>query len=252
MAWVSENKKQFDGNCCGSLVTTTLALLPFQIVSKGDYIKAEISPYGESDWTEVTLSIDTVISEGYFIHSYNGAALPAPLTCGMYDFRVTAGEMWYFEPISVEDFEITTTAFTLRDLIMAPLKFSESQVDGIPIIAPCDRFLPFMFATENATSGSITVYLYDSECTAEEITITVDVLTIDGKTYYIHDGACFTPLLECGLYKLEIVDGGHSYMSVWFEVECGISDIPDGSVVLRDFNGCVMRDEFGNLLYEDC
>ena len=44
--------------------------------------------------------------------------------------------------------------------------------------------------------------------------IVVDIMTIGGKTYYIHEGGCFSPFLECRLYKLEIVDGENSYFSV--------------------------------------
>jgi len=110
-----------------------------------------------------------------------------------------------------------------------------------------------MFSTENATSGTVTVYLYDADCVVTELTdIVVTVLTISGKTYYIHEGDCFYPFLECGTYKLEIVDGTHSYFSVPFSAVCDMNDIPDGYRALRDFNGCVMRDETGVILYEEC
>jgi len=227
-------------------------LLPFQIISEGDYIRSEISVYGSGVWTEITLPIDTVYAEDFYFHSYNGAAIDA-LSCGVYEFRVVAGETWWFEPIMVQVFEIETNVYSARNDLMVPLRFTEgTQLEGIPLIAPCDSFLPFMFATENATSGTITVYLYDEDCNATEIDIDVDVITIEGKTYYIYDGACFFPFLECGLHKLEIVDGDHSYFSVWFDVECGISDIPDGSRPMLDMNRCVMRDEDGVILYEQC
>jgi len=251
--YIDQNKILFNGNCCSSLVTNKAALLPFQIISSGDYIKAEISPYGEDNWSEITLTIDTVIAEGYFIHSYDGSDLAEELDCGMYDFKVTAGELWYFEPIMVEDFTIDTNAFTKRDLLMTPLKFSENQIDGIPIIAPCDSFLPFMFATENATSGTVTVWLFDEDCNETELEdFDITVIEVGGMTYYIYEGPCLEELLECGLYKLEIEDGDNSYYSVWFQVECDISDIPDGSRVLRDYNGCVIRDEEGVIQYETC
>ena len=111
-----------------------------------------------------------------------------------------------------------------------------------------------MFATENATSGTITIYLYDvvAECEVTEIDIDVEVLTISGMTYYIYEGECVYPFLDCGIYKIEIVDGLHSYFSVPIDVECNMSDIPDGSRVMLDFNRCVMRDEEGNIMYESC
>src|SRR5690606_15337853 len=42
------------------------------------------------------------------------------------------------------------------------------------------------------------------------------------------------------------------YYSVPFVPECGISDIHDGYQPMRDFNGCVMRDTDGAILYEEC
>lgn len=253
MSYINPNMITFPGHCCPSLVTTTDRLLPFQVISNGAYVRAEISPYGEDNWSEIALSVTSIYTSGFYIHSYIGSLLSGELSCGAYDFRVIAGETWWFEPFAVEDFEITETAYTIRDLLALPLKFAEQQIEGIPIIAPCDSFLPFMYATDNATSGSVTVYLYDEDCNATELTdIVVDIMTIGGKTYYIHEGGCFSPFLECGLYKLEIVDGENSYFSVWFDVECGIEDIPDGNRALRDFNGCVMRDADGDILYESC
>ena len=228
----------------------TDALLPFQIISEGDFIRAEIRECG-GEWATIDIDVSTIYTEGAYIHSYDGS-LDTPLDCGCYEFRVIAGETWWFEPFTVEDFEFTTNSFTARDDLMLPLKFAEQQIEGIPIIAPCDSFLPFMFATENATTGTVVTYLYDAECNATEITIDIEVLTIGGKTYYIHDGACFFPFLECGLYKLEIVDGEHSYMSIWFEAICNMNDIPDGNRAMRDANGCVMRDEIGDIIYEQC
>jgi uncharacterized protein (TIGR02145 family) len=75
---------------------------------------------------------------------------------------------------------------------------------------------------------------------------------IDGKTYYWHRGECLYPFLTCGKYYLKIVDGANTYYSVPFVPECGISDIPDGYQPMRDFNGCVMRDTDGTILYEEC
>jgi len=234
------------------LVTDTTHLLPFQVISNGAFMKFEYSPHGENTWTILTILYSEVVIDGFYYISYNGNAIDE-LPCGAYDFKLTAGETWYFETIRVEDFIITENAYTLRDELMLPLKFSEQQFETTPLIAPCDSFLPFMYATDNATSGSVTVYLYDEDCNATELTdIVVDIMTIGGKTYYIHEGGCFSPFLECGLYKLEIVDGENSYFSVWFDVECGIEDIPDGNRALRDFNGCVMRDADGDILYESC
>ena len=253
MSYISPKKIVYPGECCPALVTGLSHLLPFQVISNGAYMKMEYSLYGADSWSEITLPVTTVMTDDFFIHSYNGEPLASELPCGVYEFRLTAGETWYFETIRVEDFIITENAYTLRDELMLPLKFSEQQFETTPLIAPCDSFLPFMYATDNATSGSVTVYLYDEDCNATELTdIVVDIMTIGGKTYYIHEGGCFSPFLECGLYKLEIVDGENSYFSVWFDVECGIEDIPDGNRALRDFNGCVMRDADGDILYESC
>lgn len=248
MMYPAKNMITFNGDCCSQIITVVDVILPFQIISSGDYIKAEISEYGSDVWTDVILDITTVFVQGSYIHSHMGSAVD--MTCGMYEFRVTAGEMWWFEPFTVDDFEIDINTFTKRDELMLPLKFADQQIEGIPLIAPCDSILPFMFSTPNATSGSVTVYLYDVNCDVTEVLdITVDILTIGGKTYYIHDGAILSEFLECGIHKIEIVDGTHSYFSVWFDVECGTSDIPDGYRALRDVNGCVMRDEYGTVTF---
>jgi hypothetical protein len=237
------------------LVTDKYSLLPFQVISAGDYVSAEISEYGSGVWTEIILPVMSVVTEGFFIHSYDGSTLAEELECGAYEFRVTAGEVWWFEPFTVEEFEFNENAYRIRDLLMLPFKFSDQQFETIPLIAPCDSFLPFMFTTENATSGSVQYYLYDvtNDCEVMELTdIEVSVMTINGRTYYIHEGGCIYPFLECGIYKIEIVDGDHSYFSVPFDVECGLEDIPDGYRAMRDFNGCVMRDEDGDILTEQC
>ncbi len=252
MSYVSRNKITYPGGCCPALVMPVDSLLPFQIISEGDYIRSEISVYGSDVWTEITIPITTVISEGFYIHSYDGTALGTPLDCGAYEFRVVAGETWWFEPFTIEDFTFTENSFRIRDLLMAPLKFSEQRFDTLPLIAPCDSFLPFMFTTENPTSGSPTYTLIASDGTETALTITVDVLTIAGRTYYIHDGACFYPFLTCGQYHIRINDGVFVYYSVPFNVECGMNDIADGYRAMRDANGCVMRDEDGDILIEEC
>ena len=229
-----------------------VSLLPFQIISEGDYVRSEISDYGSGVWTEITLPITSVVTEGFYIHSYDGSTLAAELDCGAYEFRVTAGEMWWFEPFTVEEFEFYENAYHKRDLLMLPFKFSDLQFETLPLIAPCDSFLPFMFTTENATSGTPTYTLVSLDGTETALTITVDVLTIDGRTYYIHDGECFYPFLECGRYYVRIDDGSYSYFSAWFDAVCEMNDIPDGSRAMRDANGCVMRDELGEILTEPC
>ena len=75
------------------------------------------------------------------------------LDCGAYDFKLTAGEVWYFEAITVKDFEITENAYTIRDDLMLPFKFSEQQFETLPLIAQCDEIMPFMFSTENGRAG---------------------------------------------------------------------------------------------------
>jgi len=254
MSYISPNKIVYPGECCPALVTDLVHLLPFQVISNGAYTKMEYSLYGEDSWTEITLPVTTVMTDGFFIHSYNGEPLASELPCGVYEFRLTAGETWYFEPIMVEDFEFTENAYKIRDLLMIPFKFSEQQFETLPLIAPCDSILPFMFTTTNPTEGMLEVYLYDvcNNCEAVEIDLDIHVRTIAGMTYYYYEGGCLETFLECGIYKIEIVDGAHSYWSVPFAPECGISDIPDGYRPLTDFNGCVMRDEFGNILTEVC
>jgi len=255
MSYIAKNMICYSKKCCPSLITDIYSLLPFQIISNGDFQYAEISPRDKNTWTVIDVPVITVVTDGFYIHSYDGSTLDEILDCGAYDFRVQAGEMWWFEPFKVEDFEFTENAYHVRDLLMLPFKFSDLQYETSPIIAPCDSFLPFMFSTENATSGTITINLYDvtNDCYVTElIDITVTVMTIAGRTYYIHEGDCFYPFLECGIYKLEIVDGGNSYFSVPFSAVCNINDIPDGYRALRDFNGCVMRDEDGDILTEQC
>jgi hypothetical protein len=215
-------------------------------------MKMEYSLYGEDSWTEITLPVTTVMTDGFFIHSYNGETLASELPCGVYEFRLTAGETWYFEPIMIEDFTITENALSVRDELMTPFKITEQLADTTPLIAPCDRILPFMFRTSNATSGTVTVTMVDSDGAETALSITVSTGVIDGKTYYWHRGECLYPFLTCGKYYLKIVDGANTYYSVPFMPECGISDIPDGNEPLRDANGCVMRDADGNILYEPC
>ena len=252
MSYISPNKIVYPGECCPALLTDLSHLLPFQVISNGAYMKMEYSLYGEDSWTEITLPVTTVMTDGFFIHSYNGEALAPELPCGVYEFRLTAGETWYFEPIMIEDFTITENALSVRDELMTPFKFTEQIIDTTPLIAPCDRILPFMFRTDNVTSGSIVVTMVDSDGAETALSITVQTGVIDGKTYYWHRGECLYPFLTCGKYYLKIVDGANTYYSVPFVPECGISDIPDGNEPLRDANGCVMRDADGNILYEPC
>ena len=252
MSYISPNKIVYPGECCPALLTDLSHLLPFQVISNGAYMKMEYSLYGEDSWTEITLPVTTVMTDGFFIHSYNGEALASELPCGVYEFRLTAGETWYFEPIMIEDFTITENALSVRDELMTPFKITEQLADTTPLIAPCDRILPFMFRTSNATSGTVTVTMVDSDGAETALTITVHTGVIDGKTYYWHRGECLYPFLTCGKYYLKIVDGANTYYSVPFMPECGISDIPDGNEPLRDANGCVMRDADGDILYEPC
>ena len=257
-AWavlVTGARCSYDNDESYALSETTIcgqALLPFQVISNGAYMKMEYSLYGEDSWSEITLPVTTVMTDGFFIHSYNGEALASELPCGVYEFRLTAGETWYFEPIMIEDFDITTNEFSKVDELMTPFKFTEQIIDTTPLIAPCDRILPFMFRTDNVTSGSIVVTMVDSDGAETSLSITVQTGVIDGKTYYWHRGECLYPFLTCGKYYLKIVDGANTYYSVPFMPECGISDIPDGSEPLRDANGCVMRDDDGTILYEPC
>ncbi len=252
MSYISPNKIVYPGECCPALVTGLSHLLPFQVISNGAYTKMEYSLYGEDSWSEITLPVTTVMTDGFFIHSYNGEPLASELPCGVYEFRLTAGETWYFEPIMIEDFDITITEFSKVDELMTPFKFTEQIIDTTPLIAPCDRILPFMFRTDNVTSGSIVVTMVDSDGAETALSITVSTGVIDGKTYYWHRGECLYPFLTCGKYYLKIVDGANTYYSVPFVPECGISDIPDGYQPMRDMNGCVMRDTDGTILYEEC
>lgn len=253
MSYIAQNMITYSGECCPALVTNLTGLLPFQIISAGDFVRAEIRPYGDVAWTEVSLSITTIFTEGLFIHSFAGGATDYDLSCGVYEFRVIAGETWWFEPFTVDDFEITTVTYSIRDDFMLPLKFGEQQPGGIPLIASCDSLLPFMFSTDHATTGDVHIYLHDANCDPVELEdVVISVMTINNKTYYIHEGHCLSTFLTCGVYKLEIEDGEYSYWSAWFTVECDINDVPDGYRALTDINGCVMRDEEGNVLYDVC
>ena len=229
-------------NCCSELITETESLLPFQIITSGPFESFELSPYGENDWTVTPITVTTVTSEGLYIISYDGAALDTPLTCGTYNARLTAGDVWYFAPITVKDFAITENTFTKVDDLMLPLKFTEQVNSGMRVIAPCDSFLPWMYSTLNPTT-SPAYYLVDKNGTETLLAITVDVMTIEGRTYYIHDGACFYPFLTCGDYYIKIVDGAYTYYSVWFRAECSMNDIPDGYRAVLDVDRHVTFDE---------
>jgi uncharacterized protein (TIGR02145 family) len=219
------NSRSLD--CCSSLFTDNDALLPFQVISTGPFEKIEISPYGEDSWTEIALTIHEELIEGLWFISYHGDALAAPLTCGTYDVQLTAGGVWTFEPITVKDFTITTNTFIGKDYLMGPLRFGERVFSNKPIIASVDSFLPFMYATLNP-STTPEYYIVDEDGIETLLTITVDVKTISGKTYYIHEAECFYPFLACGNYYLKIVDGAFTYYSVWFHAESNINDIADG------------------------
>jgi len=201
--------------------------LPFQVISTGPFEKIEISPYGEDSWTELTLTIHEELIEGLWFISYHGDALAAPLTCGTYDIQLTAGDVWMFEPITIKDFEITTNTFTIKDDLFLPFEFLEQQVNNTPIIAPVDSFLPFMYATSNPSTAP-EYYIVDEDGIETLLTITVGVMAISGKTYYIHESECIYPFLECGIYYLKIIDGLFTYYSVLFHAESNINDIPDG------------------------
>jgi len=250
MYYITPDKITFSGDCCPALVTDLTHLLPFQVISQGAFQKLEYRLYGETAWTELTITYSEVMIEGFYFISYNGTSVTA-LPCGVYEFRLTAGEVWWFEPIKIEDFTISENTLTVRDELMTPFKISEQIIDTTPLIAPCDMILPFMFRTENATSGTITVYMVDESGAETEITIAVTTGVIDGMTYYWHSEEYLYPFLTCGRYYLKIVDGANTYYSVPFVPECGISDIPDGYKVLRDFNGCVIRNDEGVIEYEE-
>ena len=250
MYYITPDKITFSGDCCPALVTDLTHLLPFQVISQGAFQKLEYRLYGETVWTELTITYSEVMIEGFYFISYNGSAV-TELPCGVYEFRLTAGELWWFEPIMVEDFAITENALSVRDELMTPFKITEQLADTTALIAPCDMILPFMFRTSNVTSGTVTVYMVDEDGTETEITITVSTEIIDGMTYYWHSEEYIYPFLTCGRYYLKIVDGANTYYSVPFVPECDISDIPDGYKVLRDFNGCVIRNDEGEIEYEE-
>lgn len=250
MYYITPDRITFSGDCCPTLVTDLTHLLPFQVISQGAFQKLEYRLYGETVWTELAITYSEVVIEGFYFISYNGTAI-AELPCGVYEFRLTAGELWWLEPIMVDDFTITENALSVRDELMLPFKITEQLADTTALIAPCDMILPFMFRTSNVTSGTITVYMVDEDGTETEITITVSTGIIDGVTYCWHSEEYIYPFLTCGRYYLKIVDGANTYYSVPFVPECGISDIPDGYKVLRDFNGCVIRSDEGVIEYEE-
>ena len=70
------------------------------------------------------------ILTGFILFLITASAIDE-LECGAYDFKLTAGEIWYFEPITVKDFTITENAYTIRDDLMLPFKFSEQQFETI-------------------------------------------------------------------------------------------------------------------------
>ncbi len=223
-------------------------LLPFQIVSEGDFISAEIR--GSGGWQPVVLPVTSVEINGEYYISYLGGDI---VECGAYDFRILAGEIWWFERIIIEEFIIEDTGLSIKDDFMLPMRFLERSFEGIPLIAPCDSILPFQFSTENQTAGEVTVRLVDCEYNyVAELDIEIGIGTIDGKTYYIHEGGCFYPFLECGIYRLEIIDGEHSYFSPWFDVICDVEEIPEGSRVELDIDGRVIRDEGGSVCFRSC
>jgi uncharacterized protein (TIGR02145 family) len=237
------NSRELD--CCSSLFTDNDALLPFQIISTGPFEKIEISSYGEDSWTEITMTIHEELIEGLWFISYHGDAIAPALSCGTYDVRLTAGDIWIFEPITIKNFTITSNTFTYKDNLMLPFKFGEQVFNNKPIIAPVDSYLPFMYCTENA-STSPQYYIVDEDGVSTLLAITVGIMTISGKTYYIHEAECIYPFLECGNYYLKIVDGAFTYYSVWFHAESNIDDIPDGyRPVLDNDNKIILTDDCG-------
>lgn len=213
--WRANKVRREYEQCCPMLVSDKL--LPFQVRTSGIVESIEIAEYGKSSWTALPLTIVTVAYGSEYIHSFDG---DYDIECGSYEVRFTAGDVLYFEPITVEDFTFEMNEHRYKTEVMSPLRFSESLYETLPLIVPCDYLLPFMFITANATTGSINVYLEDlnADRTAEEMDIDITVQTIEGRRYYWFAGGVVE--MPCGLYRIEIEDGEHSYFSVPIMVEC--------------------------------
>lgn len=233
------------------VVTQKTGFLPFQIISIGPYEKTEISEFKSDVWSEITVPVTTVIIDGLYYISYDGSALPAELTCGDWEVKITAGEVWWMQIIVVDDFVITTNSYPKDDSMFMALKFSEQEIEGLPLIAGRDHYLPFQYRTSNASTDPAVWLEEDTGGLTELTTFPLTVTTIGGYTYYIHFGECFYPFLDCGIYRLKIIDGAFTYYSVWFRAET-LDDIPLGYRANRDANGCIIRDEDGDITYSIC
>jgi len=105
-----------------------------------------------------------------------------------------------------------------RDDLWLPLRFGDSIFDCNPIIVDTG-LIPFQFRTKNSSTGTVAVYLVDSE-----ISLDIKIFQIGDYTYYIFDGTISLPL---GTYYLKIVDGGFTYYSVPFSV-CDLEPLGNG------------------------
>ena len=236
--------------------TTSIAygivLPPFQIISSGAYVKTEASPYGENSWTEITVPVTEVMVDGDYIISYNGSVISG-LSCGAYEIRVTAGELWWFEPIHILDFEIETNTLSRRADIFQPFPFFEAEYFTDYIMTfQHNEILPFMFRTTNPTT-SPHVYVLDSSNNAIPLDIDLKVSTICGYTYYYFDGC---PLIEIACnnsayWRLKIIDGDYSYYSVPFTYKANLFDCSDAQMADLDADRKVVYDDDGDILCQD-
>lgn len=200
------------------LIAPTTALIPFQIISAGSFVSTEISPHGLESWSSIDLGLtDTTVGSVHYI-DYDGSDLDDPLECGIYDLKVTAGEVWFLEPIIVDDFNIDTNDFTRRDTLWTPLRFGENEywLDGAIV---SDGLLPFMYLTDHTSTDPV-VYLIDCDCNETELSgFPLSVSVIGDYTYYIYDGSAYSlPENSCGVYRFKITDGEYCYYSVPFEM----------------------------------
>lgn len=252
-AYQNQDMIQYTGVCCPYIVSTPSALLPFQIISSGAFVSAEICEYGSGGWAPIAISVTEETIGIFNVISYDGSDLAAELDPGVYEFRVNAGETWYFEPIQICDFTDAITDYTRADLLFLPLKFTENEffLTDEPLstimrsiadhsnvhyalIGPSDGFLPFMFVIDHPNTNA-KIYLLDCEGNQTELVgFPLTIETHNNLTYYIYNGEAYAFAENmCGVYRLMIEDGIYKYYSVPF-IACDLTAEDSGVVYTAD------------------
>lgn len=104
----------------------------------------------------------------------------------------------------------------MKEDLWLPLRFAETKFNSIPIIVDDFNLVPFQFRTLNASTGTVTAFLVDTEDAETSLAITIHIYTIGTYTYYTFSDTVVP--LSSGTYYLKLVDGSYIYYSVPFKV----------------------------------